>query len=54
MGLYISDKIIAISTATKTFHFDLPKDDDNNWRHKMESIKNHHNFLAKHPIKKRD
>ena len=54
MGLYIWDNKIFITTRAKPFHFDLPRDVDNDMMHKIEYTINHQEYLAEHKIKKRD
>ena len=51
MGVHIRDKKLVITTRQKTFHFDLPKDIDNNLKYKIETIIKHYEFLAEYKIK---
>ena len=38
MGVYIEDNKLAATAELKTFHFDLPKNVDNNLKHEINSI----------------
>ena len=51
MGVYTGDNKFIETTRHKTFHFDLPKDADNNMKHKTNFIIKHNELLADHTIK---
>ena len=48
--MYIEHNKLVI-TERKTFHFDLPKDVDRNFRHEIDSIVKQNGFLAEQRIK---
>ena len=50
MGVYIDSNKLAKTTKLKTISFVLPNV-GNNFKHKIESIINHYEFLVKHRIK---
>ena len=39
MGVYIGDNQLVITTEPKAIHFDLPKNANNNLKHKNNSVK---------------
>ena len=51
MGVNIEDNRHVITTEPKTFHFDLPKDLDNNLKHEIDSIIKYNELIAEHTIK---
>ena len=51
MGVPIEDNKIVITIEHKTFHFDLPKDVDNNLKHEIDSIIKDNVLLAEYTIK---
>ena len=51
MGVHIEYNKLVITTDTKTFHFDLPKDASINLKHEIHSIIKHNKLLAEHTIR---
>ena len=51
MGALIKCMKLAITTEPDTFHFDLPKDTDNNLAHEIDSIIKHNELSAENTIK---
>ena len=50
MGVHIEDNKLVITTETKTYHLDFPKDVDNNLNHKTDRIIKNNELLAGHTI----
>ena len=50
----IGESLLVITTESKTFHFDVPKDAGINFKHNTYSLIKHNELLAQHKIKKRD
>ena len=51
MGVHAEDDKLVITTEPKTSYFDLPKDVDNNLKHKIDSVIKHNELLVEHTIK---
>ena len=55
MGLHIEDNKLVTISKPKTYHFDLPKNIDNNLQYEIDSVIKHNEFLPEHAMtKKRD
>ena len=51
LGPHIEDNKLVITTETKNFYFDLPKDVGSNFKHEIDSIIKYNDILAEHTIK---
>ena len=51
MRVQIADNKLKITTESKNFYFNLPKDADNNLNHETYSIKKHNELLAENIIR---
>ena len=51
MGVHIDKRKFLMTTKPKTFHFDLPKDDNKNLKHETNFIIKYNDILHKHTTK---
>ena len=46
MGLHFADEKLVIITAPEAIHFDLPKEAGKNWKHEIDYIIRHTEFIG--------